>query len=332
MTKDLHKLFLLPLLAILPAVSMAQENLADSICQWTAARAAAYYQQHADRRQELRPLITARFLSRQDTMSYWQLRSLRRTFWNTDMQDSVNAMYLKRREEMLPLVEASADSVCNSELAALSALQSRCKAAANQLVGATIEQALRNLASGFLPDGRDDAASVYRSRCLSAISVSGIKALLNPMISAYVNQTNNARKLYINKVAGYGAASGNYRIGQFGYTIRRMDVDCPTDDLMQLVNLQGKINWLHLGIDPNTLLTPGTGEALLAGRPLIDNATADRNCNTRRLAPIANNIAAATARNIQASVYETIDAVFATVAQKVKDSQPPFKKMVAEKY
>lgn len=319
-------------IALSATAASAQTSLTDSVNQWTAAQAAAYYQAHEDHRAELRPLIMRRFMARQDTMSYLQLRSLRRTFWYTDMQDSVNQMYLQRRSEVLPMVQAAVDSLCRAELDSIDTLRVSVCESLTPMIGRSVETSLKGLMGGFMPDGSDDVSRLYQSHCKAAISVKDIKAAVGPVISRCIARLNLARKTYINKVAGYNAASGGYKIAPFSYVIGRSEVSCPIDDLMQFVALQGQIDWLHIGVTPAGFVPEGVGESLLSGRPLVSDDVANRNKDTRRLAPIANSIASKTAEAIRQSVYKTIDAVFATVARKVGDSQQAFKTVVEAKY
>lgn len=332
MFRQMQKIFLLTVFLLLAWDAGAEEGLADSVAHWTAAQAAAYYQTHENQRDKLRPLLMRRYMTCQDTMSYDRLRSLRRAFWNTDLQDSVNAMYLKRREELLPQIQAEARRHCEVELDSLEMLRARCKQQMDDMIGKSIEEAFKGLMGGFLPDGRADVENLYKAHCEANILVKDIKAFLAPYISRFVSRANAVRKGYINRIAGYYAASGNYKIPPFGYAIKRMPVDCPADDLMQLVALQGRVDWLHIGVTPSALAVQGTGVSLLRGNPLLTESQANRNNDSRRLAPIVNRIAAATATNICKSVYQTVDAVFATVAQKIKDSQQAFCEMVVNKY
>lgn len=328
----MQKILLLAVFLLFSWDADAEKGLPDSVANWTLAQAAAYYQAHGGQRDELRPLLVRQYMSRKDTMSYGQLRSLRRAFWNTDLQDSVNAMYLKRREELLSQIQAEAQGHCEAELDSLEMLKTRCKQQMDNMIGKSIEGAFKGLMGGFLPDGRADVERLYRGHCEANILVKDIKAFLAPYISRFVSRVNVARKDYINRVAGYYAASGNYKVPPFGYAIKRVPVDCPTDDLMQLVALQGKVDWFRIGITPSALAVPGTGVSLLRGQPLLTESQANKNGDSRKLAPIVNRIAAATATNIRKSVYQTVDAVFATVAQKMKSSQSAFCEMVESKY
>ena len=332
MFRQMQKTMLLTVFLLFSWGASAEEGLADSVARWTVAQSAAYYLAHESQRNELRPLIMRRYMACQDTMSYGQLRSLRRVFWNTDLRDSVNAMYLARREELLPQILAEAQRHCEAELDSLEMLKTRCKQLMDNMIGKSIEGAFKGLMGGFLPDGREDVENLYGGHCEANILVKDIKAFLSPHISRFVSRANVARKRYINRIAGYYAASGNYQVPPFGYVIKRMPVDCPTDDLMQLVALQGRVDWLHIGITPSALVVQGTGVSLLRGKPLLTESQANRNNDSRKLAPIVNRIAAATATNIRESVYQTVDAVFATVAQKIKDSQQAFREVVASKY
>ncbi|MCH4147418.1 MAG: hypothetical protein LKF33_03235 [Prevotella sp.] len=319
--------------AAIPLDSVAyRKALLDSVAKWNPKQAADYYQHHLADQNLLRVPLVSRFMAHLEGLDYWQLRALRRTFWFTDLQDSVNPIYLQRRAELLPKIKADAEAHCKAELDSVERCRVLCKTLLSGSIGNSIEGALKGLTSGFLPDGKEDIEKLYASHCAANIFVGVLKDTLNRHITLLVRKLNASRKNYVNGLAGYYAAAGNYQVGGFSYVVKRHAVACPIDDLMAFQQMQGQIDWFRVGLDPASLLHNGVGQQLLSGQPLISPQQAGKNGDARKLSPVVNSIASATAQNIQSSVFQTVDDVFDFLVLKVKDSQTAFQNLVFAKY
>jgi len=207
-----------------------------------------------------------------------------------------------------------------------------CKILLTGYIGNSIEGAMKGLMGGFLPDGKEDIEKLYFGHCAANIVVNVLKDSINNHVKVLVRQINVSRKGYINHLAGYSAATGGYQVGRFGYVVKRYPVDCPIDDLVSFQQMQGLINWFGLGLNSTSLIYNGVGVDLLSGQSLLSSQQINKNGDMRKLGPVVNNIAKATAHNMEMSIYQTVDEVFNNISKKIKESQIGFQNMVFAKY
>lgn len=319
--------------AAVPMDTLSHKSaLLDSAKHWSIKEAGIYYQRHSEDQNFLRQYIISHFMNNLDGMDYFEVRTLRRAFWGTNLQDYVNPFYMKRRTELQPKIKAEVESHCKAELDSVESCRMVCKRLLVGYIGSSIEEALTGLMGGFLPDGKNDIQKLYLAHCAASIRVNVIKDTINNHVVALVRQINVSRKNYINNLAGYYAAIGGYQVGKFGYLVKRHPVDCPIDDLVSFQQIQGQINWYNLGLDKSALVYKGVGQKLLLGQYLLSPYQINRNGNTRKLGPIVNNIAKATAINIEKSIYQTLEEVFDSIFDKIKKSQIGFQNIVFAKY
>lgn len=303
---------------------------ADSLA--TPKQAAAYYLHHPELRDTLRLLIHAQYLSRQHLMGYMELRTLRRSLWYTDLKDSVTQTYLMARQKMLPQIDASVDSANTCELTLLAQERTRCKEAFRDFICQSILQSVKGLSSGFLPSDDLGMQSSYQGICAATLPLTDLKVTIVKFVNETVNIINDQRRDYVNQLAGYAVAGGNYKISGFKYVVRRNPVDCPMEGLKSLNGVKNSIDWFHLGVSPASLFTPDLGKRLLAGGVALTEADAAKSKGMKILTPIINQIASATAVNIQQSVYTSVDQVFDQLVAKTQSTQSAFRELVHQKY
>lgn len=319
--------------ARVPMAAVQQSSVsvpADSMA--TPQLAAAYYLHHPELRDTLRLLIHDQYLSRQHLMGYMQLRTLRRSLWYTDLKDSVTRAYLTARKKMLPQIDAAVDSVNATEMTLLATERAHCKAAFQEFICQSILQSVKGLSSGFLPSDDIGMQSSYQGICAATLPLKDLKGTIVKFVNEAVNTINNQRRDYVNQLAGYTAASGNYRVAGFKYVVRRNPVECPMEGLKNLDGVKNSIDWIHLGVSPASLLTPDLGERLLAGGVALTEEDAAKSKGMKILTPIINQIASATAVNIRQSVYMSVDQVFDQLVSKTQSTQSAFRELVHQKY
>ena len=298
----------------------------------TPKQAAAYYKHHLEQRDTLRKFILDKYFRHLDGKDYLELRALRRTFWYTDLKDSVTTAYMQARSHVLPKIDAGVDSVCQQESVMLESQRKQCKEAFADFICLSIRQSLKGLSQGFLLSDEAGMQSSYQGICAATLPLKDIKAIIVKYVNWAVTNINDHRRNYVNQLAGYAAATGNFRVSGFKYMIRRNAVACPIEALKNLNGVKNSIDWLHLDIPQTALFSSDLGNKLLAGGVVFTSNDAAKSKDMKLLVPIINQIATATAYNIQQSVYTSVDQVFDQLLVKTQSTQAAFRQLVHNKY
>ncbi len=179
-------------------INIYEANVLDSFSRMSNKQIASYYQHHKDEQDYLRPAIMSVIMSDLPDKDYYSLRTLKRTFWYTDLQDSVNPEYLRKRKLLLPAIQKSIENYCQKEYQILDQYRQMCQDSLYNHIVQASEKALDAIMDDDLPKTQAEVSNRYKAVCANAIDVTIIKACIRKCMSEVIPTINASRSEYLN--------------------------------------------------------------------------------------------------------------------------------------